>query len=156
VDKSFELKTFERFRAVNKDGFMVDMITQDRGMHFPKQEAILAGDFELVEVPNLEWLINAPKINQVAISANGQPVMMPVPDPRAFAVHKAWLSNQPDREPAKKSRDFGQAAMLYALLQEYLPNYSMDQHQMKYFPKDVVEKALHDLNFHLNQVRVPT
>jgi hypothetical protein len=32
----------------------------------------------------------------------------------------------------------------------------MDQDQMKYFPKDVVEKALFDLNFHLNQVRVPT
>jgi hypothetical protein len=156
VDKSFEIKTFERFRAVNKDGFMVDLITQDRGMLHAKQEAMVAGDFELVEIPNLEWLINAPKITQVAISASGQAVMMPVPDPRAFAVHKAWLSNQPDREPVKKTRDFGQAAMLYALLQEYLPNYPMDQHQMKYFPKDVVEKSLHDLNFHLNQVRLPT
>ena len=152
VDKSFEIKTFERFRAVNKDGFMVDMITQDRGMHVAKPEAITAGDFELVEVPNLEWLVNAPKINQVAISANGQPVMMPVPDPRAFAIHKAWLSKQPDREPAKKTRDLGQAVMLFALLQEYLPNFPMDQQQMKYFPRDVVKKALRDLNFHLNQV----
>ena len=78
--------------------------------------------------------------------------MMPVPDPRAFAIHKAWLSNQPDREPVKKTRDFGQAAMLFTLLQEYLPNYPMDPDQMKYFPKDVVEKALLELNFHQNQV----
>lgn len=151
VDKTFEIKDFERFRAVNKDGFMVDMITQDRGMNYTRPKPLVDEDFEFVEVPNLEWLVNSPRIDQVVISANGQPVMMPVPDPRAFAVHKAWLSKQKEREPVKKSRDFNQAAMVFYLLKEHLPNYPIDADQMRYFPKDVIEKSLGDLYLHLNQ-----
>jgi hypothetical protein len=151
VDKTFEIKDFERFRAVNKDGFMVDMITQDRGMKYTKPEPLVDKDFEFVEVPNLEWLVNSPRIDQVVIAANGHPVMMPVPDPRAFAVHKAWLSKQKEREPVKKSRDFNQAAMVFYLLKEHLPNYAIDPKQMRYFPKEVVDQSLMALNLHLNQ-----
>ena len=151
VDKTFEIKDFERFRAVNKDGFMVDMITQDRGMNYAKPKPLVDKDFEFVEVPNLEWLINSPRVDQVVICANGQPVMMPVPDPRAFAVHKVWLSKQNEREPVKKSRDFNQAAMVFYLLKEHLPNYPVDADQMRYFPKDVIDKSLVALNLHLTQ-----
>ncbi len=145
IDKTFELKNLETFRAVNKDGFMVDMLTQDLGMAIPKPSPIVVDDIDFVEVPNLEWLINSPRIEQVVVCANGQPVMMPVPDPRAFAIHKAWLSKQDDREPVKKSRDFNQAAVVIKLLQEHLLNYPIKSGLLKNFPKNILDKALSEL-----------
>ena len=65
------------------------------------------------------------------------PVLMPVPDPRAFAIHKAWLSKQGDREPVKKRRDFNQAVTVFKLLQEFLPNFPLRADAMKYFPREV-------------------
>lgn len=146
VDKSFEVKTDERFRAVNRDGFMIDFITQDKGMAFKKPATMTPDDLELVEVPNLEWLANAQRLEVVVIAANGMPVMMPVPDPRAFAVHKAWLSRQLEREPVKKQRDFNQACMVYQLLKEYLPQYPLSSEVMKYLPLEVVQRSFKELS----------
>jgi hypothetical protein len=123
ADNSFAVSSSDAFRAINKDGFMVDFITQDKGMLSVSPAPMAAHDLAAVEVPNLEWLANAPRIEQVVISANGQPVMMPVPDPRAFALHKAWLSQQMDREPVKKQRDLNQARMLGECLRDHLPNF---------------------------------
>lgn len=145
ADKTFELSSTEQFRAINKDGFMVDLIGQDKGMLFAKPSPMAKNDLELVEIPNLEWLANSPRVEQVVIASNGAPVMMPVPDPRAFAIHKAWLSHQVDREPVKKQRDLNQALMVVAILQEYLPHLPMNTCDMRYFPKDVLKRAPTDL-----------
>lgn len=144
VDKTFEISTNQSFRAINKDGFMVDLLGQDKGMLAPKSKPIVDGDLEVLEIPNLEWLANAPRIEQVVIAANGSPVMMPVPDPRAFAIHKAWLSHQIDREPVKKQRDLNQALMVINLLQDYLPNYPLQKQDLRYFPKSVMDASLLD------------
>ena len=142
VDKTFELSSMQQFRAINKDGFMVDLIGQEKGVFFDKPQPMAKGDFEIVQIPNLEWLANSPRIEQVVIASNGTPVMMPVPDPRAFAIHKAWLSQQFDREPVKKQRDLNQALMVLNMLQEYLPQFILEPKDMKYFPKNVMETAL--------------
>lgn len=145
VDKTFEISSGEGFRAINKDGFMVDLIGQDKGMFTPKPQLLTQGDLEIMEVPNLEWLANAPRIEQVVIAANGSAVIMPVPDPRAFAIHKAWLSHQINREPVKKQRDLNQALMVMNLVREYLPNLAIDERAMRYFPKAVIEESILDL-----------
>ena len=145
VDKTFEISSEQGFRAINKDGFMVDLIGQDKGMLAIKPGVFAEGDLEIMEVPNLEWLANAPRLEQVVIAANGSPVMMPVPDPRAFAIHKAWLSHQSNREPVKKQRDLNQALMVMNLVREYLPNFLIDEASMRYFPKAVLEESILDL-----------
>ncbi len=145
ADKTFQASGLDRFRAINKDGFMVDFITLDRGMESSASGKMAADDLEAVEVPNLEWLADAPRFEQVVIAANGQPVIMPVPDPRAFALHKAWLSARPDREPVKKQRDLNQAKMLGQCLREYLPNFPLEPQaisKMKYLPKNMIDRAL--------------
>ena len=48
---------------------------------------------------------------------------MVVPDPRALALHKLWLSQQEDREPVQQVRDRCQAAALAELILRYLPQY---------------------------------
>lgn len=145
IDKTFEVSSAEGFRAINKDGFMVDLIGQDKGMHAKKPKQMAVGDLEVMEVPNLEWLANAPRVEQVVVTANGSPIMMPVPDPRAFAIHKAWLSQQSDREPVKKQRDMNQALMVMDLIREYLPNLPIQSDDMKYFPKAVIEGSMSNL-----------
>lgn len=145
VDKTFEISSEQGFRAINKDGFMVDLIGQDKGMLATKPELFSKGDLEIMEVPNLEWLANAPRVEQVVIAANGAAVMMPVPDPRAFAIHKVWLSHQSNREPVKKQRDLNQALMVMDLIREYLPNFPIDEAGMRYFPKTVIEEPILDL-----------
>jgi hypothetical protein len=142
IDKTFEVSSKQGFRAINKDGFMVDLIGQDKGMFAPKPKSIAEGDLEIMEVPNLEWLANAPKLEQTVISANGTPVILPVPDPRAFAIHKAWLSNQNDREPVKKQRDLHQAIMVISLVKAHLPNLPIDTRDMRYFPKKIFEESI--------------
>jgi hypothetical protein len=51
---------------------------------------------------------------------------MRVPDPRAFALHKAWLSGLPTREPLKKPRDLAQARAVAQLVQDDTPQLSFE------------------------------
>jgi hypothetical protein len=145
VDKTFEVSGADPFRAINRDGFMVDFITQDRGMLSHKPALLSENDLALVEIANLEWLANSPRVETVVISAKGVPVMMPVSDPRAFMIHKVWLSNRYDREPVKKQRDLNQARMVLDLLDAYLPHYPLNTDELRYFPKKVVQAALGQL-----------
>lgn len=146
VDSTFEVSRADQFRAINRDGFMVDFITQDRGLMSIKPALLSENDLALVEIANLEWLANSPRIETVVVSAKGMPVMMPVSDPRAFMIHKVWLSNRYDREPVKKQRDINQASMVLDLLRTYLPHYPLDTDELRYFPKEVVQAALGQLN----------
>lgn len=61
-------------------------------------------------------------MNAVAIDEDGWPVPIRAPDPRAFALHKVWLSMQASREPLKKPRDLDQAKAVAKLVQHYLPH----------------------------------
>jgi len=75
----------------------------------------------------LQWLIHSPKLDVVAVDEDGQPVPFHVPDPRAFALHKAWLSQQLNREPLKKPRDLAQAREIALLVREHLPHLRFDE-----------------------------
>ena len=138
VDASFEVSAAEPFRATNKQGFMVDLIIPERDLRDSSAVSFAEHDLEAVEVPNLHWLANAPAVDSVVIATNGMPVRLRVPDPRAFAVHKAWLSGQADRDPVKKRRDLAQSRAVRALIEAHLPHYPFDSRHLRYFPKDVL------------------
>lgn len=138
VDKSFEAMTENSYRAINDQGFMVDLIIPQRAIHCSEPIRFAPADLTAAEVPNLQWLANAPAVVEVAIAANGLPVRMKVPDPRAFLIHKSWLSNQVDRDPLKKQRDLHQAEILFEAIKNYLPQYELQQEHLKYLPKKVI------------------
>jgi len=140
ADSSFEINTDEPFRATNKHGFMVDLIIPQRDMREAETVTFAENDLQAVEVPNLQWLANSPVVESVVIASNGMPVRARVPDPRAFCVHKAWLSEQVDRDPVKKVRDLAQSKMVYALVKEYLPLHPFEAQYMRYFPKALLER----------------
>ena len=142
VDKTYEpMHSQGVFRAVNAKGFMVDLITPEQSMLDSKRVTFGEGDLVAAEVPNLHWLINAPKFQAVTIASNGRPILMQVPDPRAFALHKAWLSQNPDRDPVKRQRDAGQAKIAVAIVGQYLPHLSFTQDQLRYLTLDMIHLA---------------
>ena len=112
IDKSFELMSGNNYSASNKDGFIVDLI-QPANKHvlFSAHASMsdLPEDLVAVEIKGLAWLVSCPKFSATCIDDQGFPVDITVPDPRAFVMHKHWLSTRSDRNPDKKKRDLEQS-----------------------------------------------
>jgi len=126
ADKTFECVRENGYRAANAGQFMVDLVVAPRGMHDSDNITFSESDLVAIEVPGLQWLLNSPKLEAVAIDEDGWPVPMRVPDPRAFALHKVWLAGLPEREPIKKPRDLEQARSVAQLVQAEMPHLSFD------------------------------
>ncbi|GJE71080.1 GSU2403 family nucleotidyltransferase fold protein [Methylorubrum podarium] len=137
ADTSFSLMGRRSFRAVNRDGFMVDLIKPSpRDRLTDADRASLGGDDDLhaVEIEGLAWLVNSPKQRVVVIDDRGYPLIMAVPDPRAFALHKAWLAGREDRELGKRQRDAAQAKLVAGMVAERLPHLRFDADDLSALP----------------------
>ncbi|MDJ0667423.1 MAG: GSU2403 family nucleotidyltransferase fold protein [Desulfobacterales bacterium] len=66
---------------------------------------------------------------------------MVCPAPRAFALHKIWMSAQPDRNPLKKQCDHNQAVAVAYLVRKYIPQHKFTSSELRMFPKSVVAAA---------------
>ena len=143
ADRSFDLIDKQRFRAVNRSGYMVDLVKPEPN-HLLKKEKRLGDrdDLMAAEIRNLHWLVSAPKLSRVVIGDDGYPATMVAPDPRAFAVHKLWLSQQLDRDPLKKKRDHSQAVAVSRIVLQYIPDLQFNPEQLRMFPKTLVTKAV--------------
>lgn len=121
ADKSFERT--DEFRATNDDGYFVDLIAPMRPneMSLKAQKLIESNDdLAAASILGLQWLINAPKFEEVCVAEDGRPLFISCIDPRAFALHKFWVSQQVSREPQKRRRDAEQARAVAELAVEYL------------------------------------
>ena len=79
-------------------------------------------DIHAVKIRNMDWLLSSPPYKQMAVGMNGKMAEMHAPDPRAFAMFKHWLSQQPERDSTKKRRDLGQAEAVKLLVEEFMPH----------------------------------
>lgn len=133
ADRSFELPHKGSSRAINREGYIIDLIKAQpkQLMKIEMDQIGKEGDLRAAEVRNLHWLVSSPKMQQIVIGEDGYPAMLAVPDPRAFALHKLWLSDQPDREPIKKNRDRDQAEAVIELINRYLPQYPFRSSELK-------------------------
>ena len=108
TDQSFSAPA-RGYSAVNNQGYYVDLICPQPSdiLRSPQNNGLtdLPDDMEGAEVFGLSWLINAPKVDVIAMDDRGYPVRMVVIDPRVFALHKVWLSERPGRDPVKAGRD---------------------------------------------------
>ena len=143
ADRSFEPVEPRSFRAVNRNGYMVDLIKPEPKQLLKKERTQMgdSNDLKAAEIRNLHWLIASPKMSQVVIGDDGHPAAMTVPDPRSFALHKLWLSEQPDRESVKKQRDCDQGIAVSHLIVNYLPQYKFNASELRMFPKTVFSEA---------------
>lgn len=143
VDKSFRLGK-AAYRAANDEGYLVDLIAPARNP--PWKDMGRSDDdgesMEAVLVEGLVWLENAPSFEQMALDEKGFPVRIITVDPRAFAIHKHWVSSRIDRDPLKKTRDLAQAITVSQLVLAYLPQLDLAMEYLTMIPRAVVEKAL--------------
>lgn len=139
VDASFRQMTPRGYRAVNDTGFIVDLI-----MPMPRRPArpstprrIGSGDDDMTaaEIEGLSWLQNSPQLHQIAIDERGFPVRIDVPDPRAFALHKLWVSERADRDRLKARRDADQARAVARLVLRHLPHLRFDDESLSALPQ---------------------
>jgi hypothetical protein len=142
ADRSFRRLPGNGFQAANKAGFLVKFM---RPPAFRAATKLARPDAPKPAVPaesgDLIALLGAPKFSQVVIGKRGAPATMVVPDPRALALQKLWLSQQEDREPAKRNQDRLQALALAELILRFLPQYYFFSSQLNLFPPEVVRHA---------------
>jgi hypothetical protein len=141
VDRSFTVRRGS-FRAVNADGYYVDIIRPFEAdeMRASKTRIGDADDIEAAAIEGLEWLINAPKFEQIAVGDDGLPVWISCVDPRAFALHKYWVSQRDDRAPLKRWRDMAQAKAVAALATDHL-RLRFDAKELSALPARIVQAS---------------
>jgi hypothetical protein len=89
----------------------------------------------------LQWLINAPKAEVIAIDERGYPVNIPTVDPRIFGLHKAWLATRPDRSAVRSTRDREQAEVAAVIATSHL-QLPFDGEYLERFPASLKKAAL--------------
>ena len=144
VDKSFE-RSSSTFRAVNRDGYLVDLIKPLRNPPWSNDIDRIGSDphdLAAVEIEELAWHESAASFEAVVIDARGTPVRVVATDPRVFAAHKLWLSKRADREPIKRKRDGIQARAVGALVATYLTHLPFEASELRMLPKPVFDAAV--------------
>jgi hypothetical protein len=138
VDRSF--KRTQDFRAINEDGYYVDIIAPLPSNAKAVKLSELNDDLAAAEIIGLEWLINAPRFEAVIVAEDGLPLWMSCIDPRAFALHKYWVSQKLQREGIKRKRDDAQARAVYQVASAFL-NLPFNAKSLTALPLELVQSA---------------
>ncbi|QND54674.1 hypothetical protein HB779_22560 (plasmid) [Phyllobacterium sp. 628] len=138
IDHSFAPMAKNGYRAANRDGFLVHLIKPTPKNRMSTREKTRfstdADDLQAIEIEGLSWLVNSPKVSAVVIDEKGYPLDYSCPDPRAFALHKLWLSRRADRDAAKRVRDELQAKIVAGLIRTRLPHLSFEANDLQALP----------------------
>ena len=123
VDSSFRIRKSQKYTAVNKDGFEVDIIRRERAGDNPHPIKLSDEDedFWVVQARRANVLLDSPGFSAVIVATNGTMARMNTVHPATFVAFKRWMANQADREALKRRRDVLQADAVQELLDNYLP-----------------------------------
>jgi len=143
VDGSFETLADGSWRAVNRDGFFIDLIKPEpRPPWRDEPDSFGAGDLVAAPIANMRWVMNAPRFETVAVGEDGGPVPFACADPRAFALYKLWMATRdPSRDPVKRRRDRLQSQTVAAIVARYLTHLRFEPEHMRYFPLAAIDMA---------------
>lgn len=123
VDSSFRIRKGQKYTAVNKDGFEVDIIRRERTDDDPHPIKLSDEDedFWVVQARRANVLLDSPSFSAVIVATNGTMARMNTVHPATFVAFKRWLANQTDRDALKRRRDALQADTVQDLMEKYLP-----------------------------------
>lgn len=123
VDSSFRIRKSQKYTAVNKDGFEVDIIRRERAGDDPHPVKLSDEDedFWVVQARRANVLLDSPAFSAVIVATNGTMARMNTVHPATFVAFKRWMASQHDREALKRRRDVLQADAVQTLLDTYLP-----------------------------------
>ena len=138
-DRSFK-RSNQKFRAVNADGYFVDLITSLRNPSRPDGRLRVGADADeyfATETARLNWL-EAPSFEAIAIDEKGEPVRIVAIDPRVWVAHRLWLSKRKHRKPLERRRDREVAHTIGRLVAEYMPHLPFTSNQLPMLPKSLL------------------
>ncbi len=139
VDRTFRRHNKLRFRAINAEGYAVDLLAPDRRFQEPR---LVRTDLIPHRIDALDELADADVIERVVIGELGHVITaMRVPDPRAFVRHKLWPSERSDRG-VKRRRDAMMAEAVARLIAKHLPQYPLAPADIAGFPEAVRRELL--------------
>lgn len=123
VDSTFRIRKSQKYTAVNKDGFEVDIIRRERTGDDPHPIKLSEkdDDFWVVQARRANVLLDSPGFTAVIVASNGTMARMNTVHPATFVAFKRWMAAQPDREALKRRRDVLQADTVQTLIEKYLP-----------------------------------
>ena len=126
VDPSFRIRNGQKYTAVNKDGFEVDIIRREPidGDPHPVRLSDDENDFWVAQAPNAHLLLDSAPFSAVIVASNGGMARMNTLHPLAFSKFKRWMAAQPDRDASKRGRDALQARVVDEAVQKYLPQWA--------------------------------
>ena len=124
VDSSFRIRPAQKYTAVNKSGFEVDIICRQavEGDPHPIRLSDDEDDFWAAQAINAHVLLDSPSFSSVIVASNGKMARMNTIDPLVFARFKRWMSELLDRDPRKKARDRLQAEIVEEIVATHLPH----------------------------------
>ena len=125
VDPTFRIRDSQKYTAVNKDGFEVDIIrrVQVGDDPHPIRLSDEDDDFWVAQAPRAQELLDSAQFSAVIVATNGAMARMNTLEPMAFVRFKQWMSALPERDPLKRRRDALQARAVKDVVQEYLPQW---------------------------------
>ncbi|MBP3981489.1 hypothetical protein J8G26_12190 [Acidovorax sp. JG5] len=123
VDSTFRIRKSQKYTAVNKDGFEVDIIRRERAGDDPHPIKLSDDDedFWVAQARRANVLLDSPQFSAVIVATNGTMARINTVHPATFVSFKRWLANQRDRDAIKRRRDGLQADVVQKLVDEYLP-----------------------------------
>ena len=124
----------------------MDFITQGVGSPMQRSafdELLETDDLHPVVIDSLKWHVSAPHYDAIVFDLQGMPLRVATVDPRAFVLHKWFVSQQPDREPIKRIRDEDQARLVATMIQNELTDLPVSRAISRIFPH-IIQTAATD------------
>lgn len=134
VDSTFSVNTENQFSVRNNKGLVVDFITSPEGQKHTLKEYL-----KPIGIAGQEWLTVLPSVSSIVIDDQGLPLRFEVPDPRLFALHKLWISQNPERNSLKKQKDIQQGKAIIELLEKKIIHLPFDQEFCKHLSSELLE-----------------
>jgi hypothetical protein len=108
IDSSYRISPRKPYQAVSSDGYEVELLAAPSTHPLPKTQ----GFDPMASLVEQEWLLQGRAVSVVVATVRGRASPLVVPDPRFMALHKLWLADKPERNPAKRDKDRRQGHVL--------------------------------------------
>ena len=134
LDSSYQINPRKPYQAISQSGYEVELLAAPSTHPLPKHEP-----FEpMVSLIEQEWLLQGMPLSVVVATVRGRACPLYVPDPRWMALHKLWLSEKPQRNPAKKNKDLRQGYVLLDAVRYFMSDvYPLDIDFMVSLPTEL-------------------
>lgn len=133
VDPTFTVNTERTFQARNAASYEVELLVAPS-----RAEALGRLDKpHPIPLPEQEWLLLGRPVEQVVACRDATAARIVAPDPRWFALHKLWLSDQAKRDPFKRRKDREQGMGVLDAVAEAMPHYPLDAEFERNIPAEL-------------------